>query len=137
MWEAHVGYSCVCTDRRVLCRWMGPSMVSYACLGAYPSRQWQQFRLQTCLFFHSVIKLLSIVSLHFPSLLFPLFLCSTHSVFMSFSCLLLLLHGCFSPERTGRVSCILGRCRLFECVQRVQQPFEHYLNVCACMALRQ
>lgn len=72
MWEAHVGYSCACTDRRVLCRWMGPSMVSHACLGAYPCRQQQQrFRLQTCLLFHSIIKLLSTVMLHFPFLLFP------------------------------------------------------------------
>lgn len=107
-------YSCVHTDRRVLCRWMGPSMVSHACLGTYPCRQRQWFRLQTCLLFHSVIKLLSTASFHFPSLLFlsssvPL------TLRLSFSCLL--LHGRFSPERTGRVSCILGRSRLFECVE--------------------
>lgn len=111
MWEAHLGYSCARTDRRVLCRWMGPSMFSHACLGAYPCRQQQAFRLQTCLLFHIVIKLLTTAALHSP---LPAQLCSTHSVFMSFSCSL--LHGRFWPESAGRVSCILGRCRLLECV---------------------
>lgn len=66
MWEAHLGYSCARTDRRVLCRWMGPSMFSLACLGAYPCRQQQAFRLQTCLLFHIVIKLLSTAPLPPP-----------------------------------------------------------------------
>lgn len=114
LWEAHVGCSCVCVcaDRRLLCGWMGPGMLLHACLGAHPWRQRQRLGLQRCLLFHSVIKLLSSASLHFPSLLS--LSSSPLSLFMSFCCLL--LHGCFSPERTGRASYIPGRCRLFKCV---------------------
>lgn len=47
-----------------------------------------------------------------------LFLCSTHSLLMSFSCSA--RHDRFWPKSAGRVSCILGRCRLFEYSSRLR-----------------
>lgn len=91
MWEAHVGYSCAHTDRRVLCRWMGPSMFLHACLGARPRRQQQPFRLQTCLLFHIITKQLSSMLLHFTLLLFP-----SYSVPLTLYLCLLVAHCCMA-----------------------------------------